>query len=49
MSKTKGIQTTLKALKHQTDIARLPSSKTTLPNYENGELGNVATKLEFTG
>jgi hypothetical protein len=49
MARTKDIQTTLKALKRQIDIARLPSSKTTLPNYENRELGNVATELDFFG
>jgi hypothetical protein len=46
MSLTRGIQKTHKALKRQSDIARLPSSKTTLPNYEKEELGNVATELE---
>jgi hypothetical protein len=49
ISKTRDIQTTLKALKRQIDIARLPSSKSTLPNYENRQLGNVATNLEFIG
>jgi hypothetical protein len=48
MSLTRNIQTTQKAIKRQSDIARLPSSKTTLPNYEKEELGNVATELEIT-
>jgi hypothetical protein len=46
MSPTKDIQTTLDALKQQSDIARLPSFKATLPS---SKLGNVATKLAFSG
>jgi hypothetical protein len=42
MSRTRDIQKTLKALKEKIGIARLPSS-------EEDKLGNVATKLEFTG
>jgi hypothetical protein len=42
MSQTRDIQTTPKALKQQNDIATLPSSS-------QEELGNVATKLGFTG
>jgi hypothetical protein len=49
MSQMRSIQTTLQALKAPSDIARLPSSKVTLPNYEKEQLGNVATKLESTG
>jgi hypothetical protein len=43
----KDIQRRLKTLTARTDIARLPSSKTTLPNHENEELGNV--KLAVAG
>jgi hypothetical protein len=41
------IQRQHQALKVQIDIARLPSSKSTLPNNESGQLGNVATELEL--
>jgi hypothetical protein len=37
----KDIQRWPKTLIARTDIARLPSSKSTLPIYESGQLGNV--------
>jgi hypothetical protein len=44
----KDIQGWPKTLIARTDIARLPSSKSTLPNYEKASLGNVAYQAGMT-